>query len=477
MKAIKNTGVLLLSEVISKGIAFLLIPLYSYLVQPEDFGKIAILQLFFTVFVLFISFSLHSTFDKYYFDKKFGSVKSLFSTLLIIQLATIFFCSIAYIFTGEFLTTLFNIANKEYLDLMFYCAIGAIFFPIINSYLICSGQIKRAGYYSILISILRSVTALILVINMQDKILAILISLIVEQLAGLIIAVWYYIQNFRINLIQADKIRELVTYSALFFPTSLSVFIVKFSDRLMIQFMIGYQGVGIYSMGTRLVNIPGQFISTINKNFTPQIYESISSNNKEKLNQMIRLFLGTIFFLLFGLILFSKELFYVIGIEYKESFIIFLILCLCSYINGYNLIIQPIMTYYKEFVKYKSIIWVSVGVLNIILNLIFIPKYGIIGAAVVTTISYLLSIPFSYYYAIKAYKEKYYFKWFCGSLLVFVIITFYMVYSQHQQNFLEFIFRVIFFLGISYLFLHKLINFKEVFLKLKSILSKFSIKK
>ncbi|TPN87881.1 lipopolysaccharide biosynthesis protein [Aquimarina algicola] len=472
MKAIKSTGILLLSEILSKGIAFLLVPLYSYVVEPKDFGKVAILQLLFTVFFLIVSFSLNSTFDKYFFDKKFKSTDSLFSTILVVQILAVVFGSSLYILLGSKLALFLEIKNALYLDLVFYTSIIAVFFPVVNSYLICSGQIKRAGIYAILISMIRSTMALVLVLNMKDKILAIILANFVEHLSGLILSLPYYFKRLKLRLIEKNKIRELIVYSCLFFPSSFSVFFVKFSDRLMIQYFLNYQSLGIYSMGTRLVNIPGQFISTINKNFTPQMYQSISENDTTKLNQLIRLFLAAIFVLLSGLILFSKELFLIIGGDYKNAYTVFIILSLCSYFNGYNLIIQPVKTYFKKYVKYKSMIWVSIGVINIILNIIFIPIYGINGAAAVTAISYLISIPFSYYYARKAYKENYYLKWFMLSSVVLFSISLLLIFYKNENSILEFFIRLLSFLLIGYIFLSKLIDIREWSIKLHSFIIK-----
>ncbi|EAR02771.1 lipopolysaccharide biosynthesis protein [Maribacter sp. HTCC2170] len=472
MGILKNTGVLLASEFIAKGIAFLLIPLYSFVIAPEDFGKIAILQLFFTGFFLIISFSLKSTFDKYYFDNDGKPVTALFTNLAVLQCISILFGSILYLSLRVSILDLIDIENTAYLDLVFFTSVVAIFFPVVSSYLICVGNVKKIGLISIVISIVRSLFALILVLKMENKILAVLLANFIEQLLGLLISMPYYFKSLKVGLIESTFIKEMGRYSILFFPAILSTFLIKFSDRLMIQLMLGYHSLGIYSMGTRLVNIPGQFISTVNKNFTPQIYQSISEKNRNKFNQLIKFFLIAIFVLLFALILFSKEIFYIIGENYQTSFIIFIILSFSSYINGYNLILQPSMTYFSEFVKYKSIIFMTIGVINIILNIIVIPIYGINGAAIVTAFSYFISIPFSYHYSKKAFSGDYFMKWFFLSSLALIGISIYMIFSANENSKFEFLIRVILYFGISYIFIGKLVNFKDLYVKLMRFLRK-----
>ncbi|MBQ4913418.1 oligosaccharide flippase family protein [Maribacter sp. MMG018] len=466
MSIVKKTGILLLSEVIAKGVAFMLIPLYSFLILPDDFGKIAILQIFFTAFQILVSFSLKSTFDKYFFDSKEKSINTLFSNLIVLQFITLVLGGLVYLIFLRFFASLLNIGNNQYFDIVFVTTVLAVFLPIVNSYLLCIGDVNKVGKYSIVISVVRSVIALVLVLNMEDKILAVLLANLVEHLLGALIAAPFYIKRISSKHIRVHTIKEMGVYSLLYFPAIVSNFLIKFSDRLMIQFMLGYQSLGIYAMGTRLVNIPGQFISTINKNFTPQIYQSISEDNILDFNKLVRFFLVSIFVLLFGLILFSKEVFYLIGDEYQSSYAIFIILSYTSYINGYNLMIQPSMTYYKKYVKYKSIIFVSIGIINIIFNFLVIPKYGITGAALVTAVSYLASIPFSYHYSRMAYKANYFIKWFYLSCVLLAGISLYMIISVDESSIFEFCVRIISFLGIGYLFVVRLANLKNLYSKL-----------
>ena len=470
MSIVKKTGILLLSEAIAKGVAFILIPLYSFLILPDDFGKIAILHIFFTGFQILVSFSLKSTFDKYFFEYNKNSVHHLFSNLIILQFITLLIGGLFYIIFRQFFTHYLEIGNVGYFDWVFATTVFAVFFPIVNSYLLCIGDVNKVGKYSIIISVVRSVIALILVLNMEDKILAVLLANLIEHLVGALIAAPFYAKRVDTKLVDIGTMKEMSVYSLLFFPAILSNFMIKFSDRLMIQIMLGYQSLGIYAMGTRLVNIPGQFISTINKNFTPQIYQSISEDNRKNFNKLIRFFLLAIFILLYGLILFSKEIFYVIGDAYKASYAIFIILSYMSYVNGYNLMIQPSMMYFKEYVKYKSIIFAAIGVVNIIFNFLVIPKYGIIGAAIVTALSYLMAIPFSYYFSRKAFRENYFIKWFYLSCLILAGISFYMVLTANENSIFELFVRILCFLGIGYLFIGRLANLKDLHRQLSSFI-------
>lgn len=458
----KRTSFLLLSEIAAKGLAFLLVPLYSHLIAPSDFGVISILQILFTFFFLLFSFSLKNTFDKYFFDSEKGGPPALVTNILAIQLLVFLVAIPLYLLIKSPVMELFDLSDGFYVSIVILTCISASFYPLYNSFLLCSGKVKQVGLYAIIASIARSVTALVLVLVMEDKILAIILANLVEHTSLLFISIPFFIKRIKPNTIRGAYIRDLFSYSLLYFPTTFSNFFIKFSDRLMIQWILGYEALGIYSMATRLVNIPGQIISTVNKNFMPQIYEAISKENKTSFNQMTLYFLVFLFLLIFGLVLFTPELFSLIGKNYAAALPIFIVLLLSSYANGYNLIIQPALMYFKKYVKVKSIIWVAVGLLNIGLNLLLIPKYGNLGAAIATTISFVIAIPVSGYFAKKAFKGDYHLNWYGLSFLLFLGIGA-AVFFLPSMGWMGIVPKLFVYMLFSYIFISRVLEVSKYF--------------
>ena len=69
----------------------------------------------------------------------------------------------------------------------------------------------------------------------------------------------------------------------------------------------------------------------------------------------------------------------------------------------------------KKKTKTISKIWITAAILNIILNIIFIPFFGIISAAITTAIAYTAALALTYYYASKHVSFKKYHKPINGS--------------------------------------------------------------
>lgn len=82
--------------------------------------------------------------------------------------------------------------------------------------------------------------------------------------------------------------------------------------------------------------------------------------------------------------------------------------------------------------KYISIISFSAAILNIVLNLIFIPIYGIVAATITTTISYFIGFMVAYYYVDKKFK---YFEFpFLKVSLDFLFVGILVLLTYFYQN-------------------------------------------
>tara|TARA_E500000178_G_C16622979_1_gene574194 strand:- start:38 stop:649 length:612 start_codon:yes stop_codon:yes gene_type:complete len=160
--------------------------------------------------------------------------------------------------------------------------------------------------------------------------------------------------------------------------------------------------VGIYSLGSFFFEGFYQFLISIKNNINPQLsrlyhkkkYDDIFTLSK--ISQKISFYLSLIFFILNIVIYFFIREF---ELNFEESAIILIILSLG--ILFYSLII-PIENIFAQINKpnIQSLYMSSLFVLNVFFNIIFIRKYGVYGAAIGTSCSYLISI-FIFYIILK----------------------------------------------------------------------------
>lgn len=171
---------------------------------------------------------------------------------------------------------------------------------------------------------------------------------------------------------------------------SLSQQILGQSDRVMMQmFGIATAEIGIYSLFYTLSSVLQTILGALNNSWCPFYYDDVSEGKWAELDEKCKNYIELFTVLDIGFLLLSREVSYLMADK--------------SYWSGINIIpILSIAIYftfmyqfpvnYEFFYKKTKIIAIGTigsGILNIILNAVMIPIWGMYGAAIATALSYL----------------------------------------------------------------------------------------
>lgn len=244
-----------------------------------------------------------------------------------------------------------------------------------------------------------------------------------------------------------ESISYIVNYSVFLLPYSLAGIVMAQIDRVMLaKYMTTYE-VGIYSVAYTLSMIPFMLFMTISKAWTPEYFKYMDEKDYDKLDRDVVYILWTVTFLLFSMILFSKEIvFILLDSRYFQAnqvlplvtFSVFFIVLWQMWGRGIAFVRKTI---------WSSIIGLSSAIVNVGLNYYLIPIYGIDGAVYATLFSYIFMAFFGYVvskYYLKIYtvsieKLKYIFGF---NILVLILIFIENIYVINSLKILYFIFLV-----------------------------------
>lgn len=187
-----------------------------------------------------------------------------------------------------------------------------------------------------------------------------------------------------------------------------SLLIYTQTDRLMINHYLGVEEVGVYTIGMQLSNILAILIGPIQNSLFPKFLE-LYRNDYQKYYNFYKLTntIITQFYLIITLIsiIVVKYTFkYVYSSQYDGAILIYSILAFSVFIKANGSLQTSHMTI-KNITKksfYKTLVSL---ILNIILNILLIPKYGINGAAIATLITQFIAL-FLIDFFIKEYQEQ-----------------------------------------------------------------------
>ena len=234
---------------------------------------------------------------------------------------------------------------------------------------------------------------------------------------GSIIRVFILKYQYKVNYLKNSKklkkkfdknlILKIIDESKFLWMTFVSFLIYTQLDKIMINYYLGEKEVGIYTIGVQLTSILAILIGPIQNSVFPKMLELYRKDYKKYYD--FYLLSNTVItqlylFLTLLSIIVIKYLFrYVYSEEYLPAIGIYNILAFSILIKAVGALQTSHVTI-KNIVK-KSFYKTLVGlILNIILNNILIPKYGINGAALATLLTQFFVLIFLDFF-IKEYRE------------------------------------------------------------------------
>ena len=171
-------------------------------------------------------------------------------------------------------------------------------------------------------------------------------------------------------------------------------------DNFFILFFLNPAALGIYSLAFTFGQLSWYLSNAINSIIYPLFSKSKSESYILDLTKsLIKInFLLNVFLYIFLIIFLKSFLILLFGVDFLATYNIFLIIGIAFIFDS---ITRVLFTVNKALSNLKKNIYISLSTLclNIIFNLILIPKYGILGAAFASLFTYLLRfILFLYFF-------------------------------------------------------------------------------
>lgn len=231
-------------------------------------------------------------------------------------------------------------------------------------------------------------------------------------LRSLILKKFYYkIFKEKVKFLLDKNIAEKIIKDSYYLWISFIAFIVYTQiDKIMIGRMLGIDDVGIYSIAIQLSGVLAILIPPFQNSIYPkmmELYRKDYESYKALYLKVNTIFTQIYLFISILSIIVVKYLFpYVYNKEYTPAILCYGILTISVFFKANGALQTGHMTLKKITKKsfYKTVFGV---ILNVTLNLILIPKYGIYGSAIATSVTQVFTI-FIVDYFIKEYREQFF---------------------------------------------------------------------
>lgn len=393
LKALVRDGVIYaIPSIVSRGLAVFLIPLYTRVLTPADYGSLDLLMAFATLVSLTVALEIAQGVARFYSgeedaERRMAYASSAFWFTVL--------CNTAFLGTVLFFSKEMSILvmgrggmEKAFQVGVLYIYINGVFYLIQNQF----RWELRSGHYavvSLLVTVITALLAVILTCVYSWGLVGLLSGMAGGALTGCIYGLWHLRNSFFFNF-QWVRLREMLAFSAPLVPSGIAVFVSQYIDRIMINHYLSLNDVGIFGIAFRVASIAGLAMVGFQSALTPLIYAHYRDpETPPQLAKIFRFFVAFALMLFLMVSLFAREIVALMTVEAYFGAAEIVILLVPAILLSNMYIFAPGTAIEK---KTHLILWINVGgaILNVFLNGLLIPYYGIEGASAAKLVSYAL---------------------------------------------------------------------------------------
>lgn len=402
---LKDSLAYALPTLVSRGLSLFLVPLYTQVLSPRDYGSFDLLTVFAGIINLTIALEVSQGLARYYaeepnFDLKVSYASSAFWFTFFCYSA---FAALALLLTphlAHFITGQPGLETAFRLEIAFIWSNG-LFYLIQNQF----RWELRSRYYAVVSLLMSCTTAASTVwfaFWLRGGLEGMLLGMLLGSLAGTSLGLWWLRGSFRFRY-DVDCLRDMLSFSIPLVFSGVAVWVSLYIDRLMINYLLSIEAVGLYGVGYRVASIASLAMVGFQGALTPLIYTH--HRDLDTPHQLARIFR---FFILFALLtfltltLFAQDIVRLLVSDQFSGCADVVIYLAAAILLANMYIFAPGIGIAK---KTHLMVWINIGgaLLNIILNFILIPIFGIIGAGLATLMS-----SFSIFVAYMVMSQKLY---------------------------------------------------------------------
>jgi len=406
--AAKNSAIYSLGPLSSKVAGFVLLPLYTSHLTLSEYGILGIVDVTMQIFVSVFGFGLNWAFNRWYWDKEYiHKQKIIFFSLFVFLAATSLVMFALFLpFTNALSILLFDSEKYGYVFKLMLIASGLQILANLPNTLLKLQQRPLLFSVSNTVKLVFSLTfTVIFIVEFNRGIQGIYEALIIGFVVYFVMLSRYIYKNLEFKFDSA-VIKEMLIFSLPLMGSSTATVVLSFADRYILKFIGGLNDVGIYSLGYKLSNTIKVFIiQSVILAISPIIYKVMyDENSGEFYSRLMTYFAFVLMIVVVGVSLFGKELVMVLAKnkDYWDAYKIIPILSLAMLFIGIRYIAEIGLNIEKK-TGVKAKIVVAVSVLNIILNVVFIPVWQSMGAALAMLVSQAVYFYLNYYFSQKHY--------------------------------------------------------------------------
>ncbi len=384
-----------IAKIVDPAIGFLLLPLVTTLLTPQNYGLIAIFTATSHVMFTVCSLGIHLAFFRYFTEAKTEQEQQAITNTSVV-LSIVYWCTIlplGIFFAQPLSRILFNVDSSALVLVMVSTSLVQMVDSLGCNLLQASG---RAWAY-LINTLLNTVAVRFLAFGLilyGAGAWGWITGEAIGRTAAMLVIVAMAMPRLRLRA-TTKHARELSWYGMVLVPAMLSFYLMTITDKYLIRALTlnPFEQVGLYTVGERIAGIMHMANLAIIVGWQRFAFQNMHEEDGESLiGYGLFVYLLGAGYMVLGLTLLGDDLTYwLIASQFNDGLVVIVPLTLAAFCGGVANMCD-IGLHKRRWPHLISVVTTIAALANVALNFAVIPKYGIQGAAWATLICQMLRL-------------------------------------------------------------------------------------
>ncbi len=405
-KLFSSSIVYTLTNFFNASLPFLLLPILTSYLSEAEYGITAMFTVLTGIINPLLGVGVSGAISRAYYREEIKDFSSYVGNCLLITLVSFIVLLALCVGFGEYISEISKFPQKWLYFVVLSSLANLIITMQLSIYRVKYKTYKYA-FVKIAQTLLNFSIVAYLVISLQFKWEGFVLGKVISLGLFAAVAMVYLFQNGYVKLkVSKNYIRHALAFGVPLIPHAMSGFVVSMSDRLFITNLINLSSTGSYVVAYQIGSVISLLVTSFNTAWSPWLYEKLKNVNEDYKTNLVKM--TYYYFIVLALICFLFILITPIVIDlfidrkFSVDFTVIIFVVVGFFFQGCYMMLVNYLFYFGK-TKSISMVTFSVAFINLILNYFLIQRMGIIGAAIATTLSFLIQFLCIWIIAAKVY--------------------------------------------------------------------------
>lgn len=402
-RLLKTTSIYFVGNFASKVLSFLLVPLYTSLLTVSSYGAIDLVLTASQILSPLLSLQVTQGMFRYMTDCKNDQdiAEVISSSFIVILAGSVLLCAVMIPYA-------IAVRSLEWL-----IACPFIISGMVNGFVIQETRgLKKNVLYaatSTICSIFQVLSNIVFIVGFSMGSLSLLLAPTLANVISILVLVFNkkMYRYFHLYDIRLEMMKNILRFSVPSIPSALAWWGMTGFSKVYLSYACGTAELGLFSMGNKFSDIIVMVYSIFNLAWTEVAYDTFNDSSRDvyygNVYNLVTRFLLSLILVAIPMTKIFAPVF--IRGEFSEAYVFLPVMYFMCYFNVMGSFLTTIFNSFKK-TYYVAIACLPGTVINIVLSILFVPKYGTWGTVLVLAFAMIVYFLSNYYFSMKLIKLR-----------------------------------------------------------------------